>query len=182
MGNEVLVSSSQCAVLMNRNNTEADAEVYLGPYRSKMIETSAEYAQRCYSTETSSASDCGTFVQSILPVSAVTNASCPFGEKLCKKSSYSLLLDTGFLDSHIHLGLNSPESDRFQLRSVLHCAPLVTDAYRSVYNVSNDLSYTRYDYGTSGNHSCNCTFRSSNELTTEQQSLEIPDPILGFTT
>lgn len=50
------------------------------------------------------------------------------------------------LDSRADFGLNSPSDERFKLRRVLHCAPLVTDGHTSEY-VDLYGNKTLYNYG-----------------------------------
>ncbi|KAI1868746.1 hypothetical protein JX265_006725 [Neoarthrinium moseri] len=59
----------------------------------------------------------------------------------------NILIDSGPIDSHSDLGLNAPQDERFSFRVVLHCAPLVTEGYRSTLNISSDRSFARYFYG-----------------------------------
>ncbi|CAN8103413.1 unnamed protein product [Discula destructiva] len=118
------------------------------PYSAKRLQTSANYAQQCYSANTSGLLGCGTFVQSKLASEIDKNATCPFSESICRSSSNNLVIDTGYLDSHVHFGLNATPNERFQYRRVIQCAPIITEGYTTKYNLSDDRSYTRYWYGT----------------------------------
>ncbi len=57
------------------------------------------------------------------------------------------MIDSGLIDSHVHLGINTRPEQRFQYRSILHCSPLVTAGHTTLYNVSDHESYTLYHYG-----------------------------------
>jgi hypothetical protein len=76
-----------------------------------------------------------------------TAATCPFADTVCRSSDTNLLIDTGYLDSYNHFGLNTPPDQRFQYREVTHCAPLVTEGRKTLYNLTSDRSYTQYWYG-----------------------------------
>lgn len=57
-----------------------------------------------------------------------------------------MVLDSGMLDSHIHLGLN--EGPRFTLRHRTHCAPLKTAGFTDVITYTNGSQSTQvYRYG-----------------------------------
>lgn len=147
-GSEVLISSSLCGYLDfegDMNITLAESLYY--PAMAKQIAASDNYAQQCYTSSTTGVLSCGTFVQKQLPTSVITNASCPFNGSICRSNTSNLILDTGYLDSHNDLGLNAPPSERFLFRRLISCAPLVTEGYKTQFNLSNDRSYTRYYYG-----------------------------------
>jgi len=159
--------------------TSYDYEALYYPYAAKTHGTSADYAQQCYNTKAGGIMKCGTFVQQRIPVQADYNAECPFKGGLCKTNTSNIFLDTGYLDSHTHFGLNAPEDQRVLIRKTLHCAPLVTEGYKDVYNVSADKSYTRYYYGESRDFNFtsrelymqNFTYRFSNDYRERNPSL-----------
>ncbi|KAH8889599.1 hypothetical protein GQ53DRAFT_825039 [Thozetella sp. PMI_491] len=180
MGTEVLIASPRCGILGGYNTTARDEQTSLLATRTQLIETAAEYAQRCYSNTTSSTADCSSFVMKTAPVSMTTNASCPFDSSLCIRQNASVILDTGLLDSHTHLGLNSPADKRFQYRSIMHCSPLATDGFTSLYNVSENESYKLYKYGTTGGSDCNCTWRASMDIWNQAQQSDAADVVMGL--
>jgi hypothetical protein len=53
------------------------------------------------------------------------NDSCPFQDRMCETSA--MTLDTGFVDSNDHLGINSPPQNRIQIRKILCCAPILAE-------------------------------------------------------
>ncbi|KAK7934598.1 hypothetical protein PG985_000093 [Apiospora marii] len=77
-----------------------------------------------------------------------TSLSCQKGPMACQFAHYcsNILLDTGYLDSREHFGLNTPDSQRFQQREVLHCAPLKTEGYESTVSTGSQR-FVAYDYG-----------------------------------
>lgn len=46
----------------------------------------------------------------------------------------SIRLDTGYLDSSKHYGLNTKSEHGFKVRQSMHCAPIVTDGYSNISN------------------------------------------------
>ncbi|KAK6828327.1 cytochrome p450 protein [Apiospora arundinis] len=113
-----------------------------------LISTAMNYAEECYSSSrVSSMVECKGFIVPKLPT-AITeyNASCPFQNNICRSKTSNIMLDSGYIDSREHLGINSPNSQRFQQREVLHCAPLETEGYERTFSQSNK-TFVAYDYG-----------------------------------
>lgn len=156
VGNEVLLTGLNCGALdSGLDNSTADMELFFNPYKAKLMQSAGTYAQQCYSQSAgdSESQYCTTYVRKSLNATVVTNASCPFDKTICRSENANVIVDTGYLDSHEHFGLNAPENERFQYRQVVHCAPLTTVNYTVQHNVSSDRSSTRYMYGpgTAGN-------------------------------
>lgn len=105
----------------------------------------ANYAQQCYSENTTGALDCTKFVQDRLAFTSISNASCPFDDSMCRSDNSNLLLDSGLIGSD-DLGLNLPPEQRMFYREQLHCAPLQTQGFATDANTAFD-NYTRYFYG-----------------------------------
>jgi len=150
-GNEVLLTSKMCKTLEIDFSNVTALNKYIYPWQGQHLSMSSNYASRCYSNNSASPTGCkGTvFVQPrILPTVVNTKAGCPFSPELCVGQDSNLLLDTT-LDSHTDLGINAPPHERFQVRKILHCAPLVTEGYKSPYRYSANHTFTRYHYGES---------------------------------
>lgn len=109
--------------------------------------TATNYAQQCYNFSNyggcSAGSPCNSFVVPRLALSQDTNAPCPFSDGICRNESSNIILDTGYIDSHDHLGINSPEKNRLLSRTVAHCAPLRTEGYKT--NIQEN--FPAYYYG-----------------------------------
>ncbi|KAB2576410.1 hypothetical protein DBV05_g5000 [Lasiodiplodia theobromae] len=149
-GSQVLISSPSCGHFdeLREVNQSLYTSVY-APYRVKKDKDFANYAQNCY-TNLSSSQECQKYVQQQLPWSANRNATCPFGGDLCKSQFGNLELDSGFINSNDHLGLNDPPERQFRYRSLLQCAPIKSDGYKKEYTHSFDgqeVKYMRYYYG-----------------------------------
>lgn len=157
VGNDVLLDGSNCA-LVNTGYPDLGAASIIQQYVSRRASNAANYAQQCYSTNTSGMLNCGTFVKARIPSSVDYQTPCPFATGLCQ-SDANIRLDTGYIDSHEHLGLNAPPDERVMFRTVLQCAPLVTEGYTNNISTSGE-NYTAYYYGpdTSGN---NYTYKTS---------------------
>ncbi|KAI1429252.1 hypothetical protein F5Y12DRAFT_727374 [Xylaria sp. FL1777] len=151
VGTEVLVNSQNCGYLdrskINVSEAGAGLDLEVGRDLSQKINSAATYAQQCYSNSTDGTFDCGRYSSKSLQGTIDSNAPCPFEEELCRSSSANLRIDSGFINSHEDLGLNSPPEDRVLTRYVLHCAPINTQNYTSQINTSVGI-LTAYHYGT----------------------------------
>lgn len=101
-----------------------------------VVETrlSLQYAEECYrgSTNTSSAvSRCFTMKVPKLGWNTTNSQTCPFEQHLCSSNTDMVTMDTGYIDTHTHLGLNAKSADRLQYRRVTKCVVL------------NDTTYSR---------------------------------------
>ncbi|KAH7309639.1 hypothetical protein B0I35DRAFT_84744 [Stachybotrys elegans] len=175
-GNEVVIDGSRCGLVRQDRfiGSSASSTLY-DPYRRRQTEQAAEYAQRCY--ESNSISDyCSTFVRSALPMKTITNASCPFDESLCLSQDSNIIVESGPIDSQEDLGLNWGEDSKFQLSHRLHCAPLVTSNYTATY-IYDNVTYESYTYGEAfiPQSDCNCTVAVNTEsLTSRFKSHDAP--------
>lgn len=102
-------------------------------------------AQQCYST-TLSTFDCTYFVKNNLRSTVDSSAPCPFSEEICRDNSSNIRLDTGYIDSVTDLGMNMPQDESIQFRTVLQCAPLETRGYTG-YKTTPTENFTQYYYG-----------------------------------
>lgn len=144
IGNDVLIDGSQCGIVSDAALT-SDTISTIYPWISQYMNNAANYAQQCYSPNTTGFLDCTTFVKGRLRFNSVLNASCPFSDNMCRSNDSNILLDSGLISSD-DLGLNMPSSQRMFYREVVQCAPLRTDGF--VSNVSTQYNnYTRYSYG-----------------------------------
>ncbi|KAI1753852.1 hypothetical protein F4782DRAFT_545630 [Xylaria castorea] len=106
----------------------------------EIVHDASVYAQCCYNnTIYPCYMSCAGFFARRLPTNETDNrAECPFQDQICSSTNANLRLDTGYIDSNDHIGLNAPASERFAWRYVLHCAPLTTKNYTSHSLLGND--------------------------------------------
>lgn len=151
MGQEVLLDGSNCAWLdtsAEDGNTLDLVGKTWRPYEAKTWISAANYAQECYRKDGSSGLlGCETFITREIPFTVKTDVACPFSPGICRTNDSNIEIDSGYLDSNAHFGLNAPEDQRIQWRKVMQCAPLVTEGYREDINDSSRGPLTRYHYG-----------------------------------
>ncbi|PVH92363.1 hypothetical protein DM02DRAFT_663022 [Periconia macrospinosa] len=138
--NQVLLRSRACGFPRERGNVRDTVTASLAPSdllafnalavmgRTTLTKSMA-YARTCYGTSESSG-ECKTFVKPTLMgvnASAVTNASCPFGNGACAEAAVKF--DSGHVHSNIDLGLNAPQRDALTIRRVTSCAPIASKKY-----------------------------------------------------
>ncbi|KAF7519887.1 hypothetical protein G7054_g12945 [Neopestalotiopsis clavispora] len=144
VGDVVLINSANCGFCGYAVVTSMAG--LISRFYSNQLNNAANYAQQCYTTNSSGLLGCGRFVKSNTRKTVNTNASCPFEEGLCRSSHSNILLDTGFYNTNDDLGLNAPVEEQSSIRYVLSCAPLVTDGYTSRQNTSVG-EVIQYHYG-----------------------------------
>ncbi|KAI0549858.1 hypothetical protein F4679DRAFT_544902 [Xylaria curta] len=144
LGDEVLIKSLNCGyppaqpVLVDIPAVDS--------YLAEKVSNAANYAQQCYANNTTGLLDCGRFTKTQLPGDKNERATCPFKNNICRDNFANIRIDSGFLDSHTHLGLNTPPNRRIRWRTILHCAPLATEGFTTIRNASFGVS-TVYHYG-----------------------------------
>lgn len=148
MGSDVLVRSPTCGLLlidgqMNMN----DARTRLAPFLKQKYNSYVKYAQNCYSSQ-SELESCNAFSTRLSGTKITRNASCPFGNGICKSDYGNIIFDTGYLDSHANFSLNTRPDERVLFRRVTSCAPLNSERYSKTYiSPVTGLNYTRFYYG-----------------------------------
>lgn len=75
-----------------------------------------------------------------------THVPCPFGSDLCSVKD-AVSLDTGYLNSQFHLGINAPAGDSIDFRRVATCAPLHVRGFSSAVVSQDGQNVTGYYYG-----------------------------------
>ncbi|KAF2184882.1 hypothetical protein K469DRAFT_633197 [Zopfia rhizophila CBS 207.26] len=89
---------------------------------------SLTYSHTCYREHLETRNSlCQLYTQPRIESSVNMSSTCPFTKEICDSSAISI--DTGFIDSDIHLGINSPKQDRISCRKVMTCAPLLGERY-----------------------------------------------------
>ncbi|KAI0389429.1 hypothetical protein F5Y17DRAFT_472956 [Xylariaceae sp. FL0594] len=147
LGDEVLVKPKNCRNAISTLYNSLDQLVERSTWFSESLNIAANYAQQCYSSNSTGLVDCKRFTLKRLVSQVEQNAPCPFSSNMCRTGSANLRIDSGYLDSHNHFGLNSPPDQRIIWRNVLHCAPLITDNFTSQINTSSTDLLTLYHYG-----------------------------------
>ncbi|KAI8623958.1 hypothetical protein F5Y19DRAFT_456340 [Xylariaceae sp. FL1651] len=148
VGDQVLLKGDKCGVVAALSTAGINGSRLAFENAAIELNKAVDYAQQCYSSDTPGTVECNKFVTQALPIAVANfNASCPFENNLCRSPYSNVLLDTGPLDSNDYFGINAPSDHRFTYRYVVQCAPLETNGFTSLANVSGKL-WTRYHYGT----------------------------------
>jgi hypothetical protein len=148
--NEVQLSGTLC--LRNETNIPMDNITHaffsfspLLSYRARKVTDYTTYTLQCYRGELAGNTHmCQTYPVQSLPYSMDANASCPFSNGICRSPFGNAYLDTGFLDSDKHFGINT--NPRFLFRYTRHCAPLVTEEFSEVHTDPQNSSVRTIRY------------------------------------
>lgn len=151
MGNEVLISSANCGSAGNTygssklSQATADqlANIF-NPWLAEKVTSFSNFVQTCYAN---SSENCGPYVKKRLLSTVDKNASCPFQGQICRHTTGNMRLDSGYLNSQTHLGINAPTGLQFKFRAITHCAPIESKGYTRPVYYSTDKPYVQYFYG-----------------------------------
>jgi hypothetical protein len=102
----------------------------------------ANYARACYGGRPDHL-QCSLYPTVAVPWKEDREAKCPFRDGICARKASKM--DTGMVDSHSVLGINSPVSGRVQYRKVTTCAPLLTGDYITVVVGTGDNGIRKDD-------------------------------------
>lgn len=107
-----------------------------------------EYSRACYpKIDGSQPSDtfCSSTVVPFIQSTVNLSATCPFQSGAC--NGPAARFDTGWVDSHDHLGVNAPPKDRVQIRKTTTCVPIpLEQKYSSDWYDIPGLSYRWKSY------------------------------------
>lgn len=122
----VLLKETSCG-FFEVTQPDDTSNFYSAQKQSNDSRTARQYSSNCYGKNR------GTLACTLLPVQHLPydiklDAACPFrGVNRCVTGANgAIALDTGFLDSHDHLGINTKSKDRIQFRKVMSCAVIHT--------------------------------------------------------
>jgi hypothetical protein len=159
-GQEALLVGDRCVSGMVSHLSQMGSVI--SPKQSLHIHAGSTYAKNCYPTSPLDAKMCGSYVKTRLQFSVNRNASCPFKDDICLHPSENIRFDTGYINTHDDLGINTPPEDRFEIRLVDHCAPLVISGHKAEVNVTLRegyvVPYARYYYGRRERQNTNYTY------------------------
>ncbi|GAW24523.1 hypothetical protein ANO14919_141100 [Xylariales sp. No.14919] len=145
VGTEVLLESMNCGWDDFEAARSEDLFLQSAIFAPK-IYNAANYAQQCYSNDSVGILDCSRLTTKRISAQIDTEASCPFQHDICRSNSTNLRIDSGYMNSHDHFGINAPVDKRMLVRTVLHCAPMETRGYSSQKNTTIG-NVTVYHYG-----------------------------------
>jgi hypothetical protein len=146
-GGEVLLIGEKCASLDQSQLDSTAKYARAQAMQVRITKSSANYALTCYNND-SSAENCRTFVRHNMPFEVTTKIPCPFPgkDKICRSSNGGIRLDSGYINSHFDLGINSPAPERFFYRIVNECAPVHNEGFTHV-DESRSPATLQFRYG-----------------------------------
>ncbi|KAI1320061.1 hypothetical protein F5Y16DRAFT_417648, partial [Xylariaceae sp. FL0255] len=141
----VLIQTDRCGWLNTFDITDYLTFYIAVSYLSGTINDAANYVQQCYS-DTSRQFDCDIYAMKQIIGDVDMKAPCPFDDTICLTNTSIIRVDSGYINSHTHFGLNAPQEKQILWRNVIECAPLAQDGFISQdsQSATND---TLYHYG-----------------------------------
>lgn len=138
---------NEAGILYNNYSDQGGFDLWI-QYYAKLadnVQLSLEYAQQCYISPARTdymSSTCNTLKVPRLTFQKYRTA-CPFAATVCHQEADAVVMDTGYIDTHNDLGINSKLDDRLKYRKLTTCAVLNDTTYVTNWNgsiVSDDLS------------------------------------------
>lgn len=160
ISNEALLDGSNCGITTVGTDISSITSDVAAFYVANQALNANNYAQQCYSANTSHTFDCTSFVNPTLPSTVDYNAPCPFEQGICRSENANIRLDTGYIDTSKHLGINAPANERILFRSIFDCAPLETRNHSENVTLPGGGNYTRYSYGQGISYAANFTYEA----------------------
>lgn len=131
---ETLILSDNCGIWTLQEYSDGISQRASDYKNSRDTISAAGYARACYRKNPDTL-QCNQYVHQKIYSTANRNATCPFASGICMMSnSAAYELDSGPIDSHVHLGINTPEKDRVIYRRRETCAPLNATGYFTIVN------------------------------------------------
>ncbi len=188
-GNEVLLREIACGLWpdpyafnpdLNFNQTSVMEQMEFSANAEYTVGMSSTFAGNCYGYDSAAAAnlpspDCNANGRQLIDWSVDIDTACPFAPDMCI-DDLAVRLDTGYIDSHLHLGINAPPKNRVLFREVLECAPITIQGFQSGWvdladsglpqdmygpgNYGSEFMY--YNYGPQYDYGMNHTFIYSN--------------------
>ena len=150
-GQDRLIRGSQCGYWQVDGSEIGDDS-----FEAKILrdsQSAAAYARDCYAGSVDSLK-CNTYATPQIKW-AGKQAECPFQDRICYRN-YTYQMDTGLIDSHHDLGINTAEGERVKYRKVTTCSVLTEEDYIEDNNATQLVTWY---YGPAG--SSNYTFSYS---------------------
>ncbi|KAH7057431.1 hypothetical protein B0J12DRAFT_414152 [Macrophomina phaseolina] len=144
-GDQVLIKNGHCGyVSISPGNITA-----WSVYWADRMESATTYVRQCYG-ETQSSGVCARQPSSRLNWTS-SDAACPFTDTdLCiTDNSVPLMMDTGYINTNRHLGMNAKDEDAIDYRKIVTCSPMRSNFVDITYSNSTSLneSILHYYYG-----------------------------------
>ena len=197
---EVLLKDSLCGSYTPPSGnplslTSRQADTRIAAMEVKALRSAYDFATSCYDQTDLNASvlpSCNAYGPKNIDWSIEMSRDCPFSSEMCLDTQ-SVRFDTGYVNSALHLGVNSPPEDRVTYRNVLHCSPIKADGFTSqpLDNVTGLVgiypspgakkTWVEYMYGENTATGSNATFAYTNESTvTSQGQFDVRSYILDM--
>lgn len=138
-GQDRLLRGSQCGYWSSDGSRAGESS-----FQAKVLgdtQKAATYARNCYRGSGDSLG-CNTYARPEIKYEGKA-ADCPFQDGLCWKN-HTYQLDTGLIDSHYDLGINTPEDERLKYRRVTTCSVLEDSSH---INSPNGSELITWDFG-----------------------------------
>jgi hypothetical protein len=95
-----------------------------------VMQRSHNYKSNCY-YDFGVGNGCNLYTVQLINSTVNPNYSCPLQNDACWLPFYNLQIDTGYINSNKHLGINTRDEDSISYRKITTCAPFNTSKWQS---------------------------------------------------
>lgn len=141
-----LLQGRTCGIWSPSSSDPSEASFQFQRKEVQDVATAARYARTCYQ-DAATSPECNLFPAQTLPWAATTEFGCPFPDPNYCMEGVAFRMAAGPIDSHLHLGINAPPSDRVWYKREAICAPVPTTSHGILLNSSDLGPMAQYHYG-----------------------------------
>lgn len=137
--NDVRLKPQNCGQILWNSQSVAN-EISFGTWLTKTGREARAYVETCYGNSSlqQAQGTCSNFPAGQIPYYMSSGQPCPFDDSMCITGpNTSFTMDTGYIDSHKILGINSPLSDRISIRKVATCSVLQSSDYSNSTKITD---------------------------------------------
>lgn len=125
---EVLLRPSHCGGWRSVNASTSYREwADMGAAHDMWVVRGWHFHSMCRNSSTTS-TNCNAYGRRLIHWTSLMHNECPFDPSMCTNDTV-VRLDSGMIDSHLDLGINSRPSDRITVSKVTDCAPLTVNGF-----------------------------------------------------
>ena len=110
------------------------------------VVTASRYARACY-TDNRTSAQCSVLPTAALPWKGYNDTNCPFNDVSACEAGQAVRMETGLIDSQLHLGINTPPEHRLILYKNVTCAPVAVGPFSTYESLSANETATGVEYG-----------------------------------
>jgi hypothetical protein len=137
---EVLLRPTMCGdwrTLPEGESLSVQESADQGAAHDMLVAEGWHFSSTCGKSSARSA-NCNAYGRRLIDWTHTMHDACPFDQAMCANQTV-VKLDSGVIDSHLDLGINSPPHSRVTFQKTMNCAPLIVEG-RTKTLVGRDIT------------------------------------------